>query len=73
MLHQGICPGDVSSVECSHLKPKKVPVEPRYLVRADMGSQGILEELVYPKPHQGVRKCATVALYYPKGLEMTRN
>ena len=55
------------------MKPKKVPVEPRYLVRADMGSQGILEELVYPKPHQGVRKCATVALYYPKGLEMTRN
>mgnify|MGYP007134403566 CR=1 FL=1 len=63
----------MSSVECSHLEPKKVPVEPRYLVRADMGSQEIMEDLVYPKPHQGVRKCTTAALNYPKGLEMTRN
>ena len=63
----------MSSVECSHLEPEKVPVEPRYLVRADMGSQEIMEDLVYTKPHQGVRKYATAALNYPKGLEMTRN
>lgn len=47
--HQGICPGDiVSSAGCSHLEPKKVPVEPRHLVGADTGSQGTTGDLVHP-------------------------